>query len=224
MIAAATQQYASGKLFFNWFDVALILVLVFGLWRGRRNGMSKELLPLIQLLVLVIAATFSYKPLGDLLIRQGVIHSVFGRSFNERTAAYVSSYLFVLAVVCLVFSFIKRSLKPKMEGSNFFGSGEYYLGMVSGFVRYGCIVILPLALLNAPVYTQADIAAAKAYSNRWFGGGLDGYSGDFFPTLSEVQTSVFKESLTGPFLKDDLPVLLVNTGGPVRTPVVSFGQ
>jgi hypothetical protein len=39
-----------------------------------------------------------------------------------------------------------------------------------------------------------------------------------------VQTSVFKESLTGPFLKDDLPVLLVNTGGPVRTPVVSFGQ
>ena len=30
---------------FNWFDVALVLVLAFGFWRGRKRGMTKELLP-----------------------------------------------------------------------------------------------------------------------------------------------------------------------------------
>ncbi len=25
---------------------------------------------------------------------------------------------------------------PRLTGSNFFGSGEYYLGMVSGLIRY----------------------------------------------------------------------------------------
>jgi hypothetical protein len=100
--------------------------------------------------------------------------------------------------------------------------------MVSGVLRYGCILIFALALLNAPHYTQADNLAAKAFNNRWFGGGMSGYSGDFFPTLSEIQASVFKDSLTGPFLKNNLSVLLVNTvgpGGPAAKPaVISIGH
>jgi hypothetical protein len=177
--------------------------------------------------VTIIAGAFGYKPLGDLLVKEGVIRSVFGNSFNQTTAAYVSCYLIIALVVLLVFSFIKTPLKRKLEGSNAFGSGEYYLGIVSGIVRYLCIVIFALALLNAPYYSAAEIQAARAYTNRWFGGGMSGYSGDFFPTLSEVQASVFRDSLTGPFIKDNLSVLLVNTfgtGGPAKAPVISIGK
>jgi uncharacterized membrane protein required for colicin V production len=228
MIAAATQNLASGKMLFNWFDVALLLVIAFGFWRGRRNGMTKEILPTAQWLTLVLGGAFGYQPLGDLLIQQGIISKVFGRSFNEKTAAYVTSYLLIALVVCIVFSFVKRRLKPKLEGSNAFGSGEYYLGMVSGAVRFVCIVLFALALLNAPYYSQADILSAKAFNNRWYGGGVSGFSGDFFPTVSETQVSVFKDSFIGPFIKDDLGMLLVNTFGPggpaARSPVMSIGQ
>jgi uncharacterized membrane protein required for colicin V production len=228
MIAAATQKIASGRLLFNWFDMALLLVILFGFWRGRKNGMTKEILPVSLWLAIVIVGALGYKPLGDLFIQQGLVKSVFGKNITEQTAAYVSSYLLIATVVFIVFSFIRRKLKPRLEGSNFFGSNEYYLGMVSGVLRYLCIVIFALALLNAPYYSQADLLATQAYNNRWFGGGLAGYSGDFFPTLSETQTAIFKNSLTGPFLKDNLSILLVNTGrsvGPAATtPVIYIGH
>ena len=227
MIAAITQKYASSKMLFNWFDVALVLVILFGLWRGRKNGMTKEFLPVTEWVAMVIAAAFAYEPLGDLLIKQGLIRSVFGKSFNEKTAAYVSSYVLIIALVFVIFSFFKVPLKKKLEGSNIFGSSEYYLGMVCGLLRYVCMLIAALALLNAPYYSEVDIQNAKAFNNRWFGGGLAGYSGDFFPTLSELQVSVFKDSLTGPFLKRNLEVLLVTSvppGGPAKTPVNYIGQ
>jgi uncharacterized membrane protein required for colicin V production len=211
MIAVATQIPAHGKLLFNWFDVALIGVIILGFWRGRKNGMSKEFIPLVQWLVTVIGGAFGYQPLGDELIRLGVIRAVFGKSFTEQTAAYISAYLLITVVVLVVFSTFKRQAKAKLEGSTAFGGGEYYLGIVSGVLRYFCMMIFGLAILNAPVYTLADVIQAKQFNNRWFGGGMQGYSGDFFPTFNEVQTSVFKDSLTGPFLKDNLTVLLINT-------------
>lgn len=228
MIAAATQHIASGKPLFNWFDVALALVVAFGFWRGRKNGMTKEIVPVSQWLAMVIAGAAGYKALGRLLVDWGCIKAVFGKSVTEETAAFVASYLLIAAAVFTVFSIVKHKLKHRLEGSSFFGSSEYYFGMVSGVLRYLCMVVFALALLNAPYYSQADVMASKAYSNRWFGGGLAGYSGDFFPTLSELQTSVFRESLAGPFLKDNLSVLLVKTGSaaapPATHPEIYFGK
>jgi len=220
MIAAAT---APTKLLFNWFDVALIVIVAFGFWRGRRNGMTKEFLPSLQWLAIVLTAGLCHHLLGDVLLKQGVIKSVFGKAFNEKTAAYLSAYLIIAAVVFFTFSFIKGALKPKLEGSGFFGGSEYYFGMIAGVIRYACVLIFGLAILNAPHYSLGDILAAKAYSNRWFGGGLQGYSGDFFPTVSELQITIFKDSLTGPFIHDNLNALLVNSvppGAAVAKPAV----
>ena len=153
-----------------------------------------------------------YKSLGDIFIQQGVVKALFGKSIGEETITYIASYFMIAAALFTVFSFIKRRLKPKLEGSNAFGSSEYYFGMISGAIRYLCMVLFGLAMLNAPVYTAAEIQATKVYNNRTFGGGLAGYSGDFFPTVSEVQTSVFKDSLSGPWIKDYLALMLINTG------------
>ena len=223
MIAAASQIPGAGKLLFNWFDLALIGVLVFGFWRGRKNGMTKEFVPLLQWLMTVIGGAFGYQPLGDLLIRQGIIKYVFGKNFQELTAAYLSAYLCITLVLVVVFSMFKLKAKARLEGSNLFGNSEYYLGIISGMLRYTCVLIFALALLNAPFYTQADILQTKAFNNRWFGGGVSGYSGDFFPTLSELQNTVFKESLCGPFLKNNLAVLLIESHPPGYA-VMPLGQ
>ena len=204
------------NLSFNWFDFAFVAILVFGYWRGRKRGMSREALPASMWLVLVIGAGLGYQILGQLLIKTGVIHKLFGTDVKENTAAFLGSYLLIALVVFIIFSFIGRGFREKISGSNAFGSGEYYLGMIAGVIRYACILIFWLALLNAPFYSAAQIAAQQAYNARWYGGGLNGFSGDFIPSLSEVQTAVFKTSFMGPVIKNNMGYLLIATTAPVK--------
>ncbi|HEY5040375.1 MAG TPA: hypothetical protein VIK53_00040, partial [Verrucomicrobiae bacterium] len=82
-----------------------------------------------------------------------------------------------------------------------------------------CIILFALALLNAPFYSAADVEAAKAYNNRWFGGGLKGYNGDFIPSVAEVQASVFQNSLLGPAIKNYFSAVLINGAAPGKKPV-----
>lgn len=222
MIAAATQS----KLLFNWFDLALVLILGFGFWRGRKNGMTKEFIPFFCWLFIVLIAGFGYQLLGKQLIQSGIIRKMFGRSFSENTAAYIISYLLLAGLVAVAFLYVRKLLKPKLEGSNIFGSSEYYLGMVSGTLRYGCMTIFGLALLHAPHYTSAEIAARKAYENRWYGGGLKGYSGDFIPSVDEAQATIFHDSLFGPFIDKGLNLLLINSApnAASKPPVMNIQQ
>jgi uncharacterized membrane protein required for colicin V production len=212
MIAAATQTVHQGffdhvsaflnNLPFGWFDVVLVALIAFGLFRGRKNGMTKEVLPTLQWMVTVLVCG-----LGCELAGQGLVNFLgWGK-----LGAYLAGYLVLWFVVFFIFVLVKNFFTPRLTGSNFFGRAEYYLGMVSGLVRYLCILLVALALLNAPFYTEGDIQQAKDYNARWFGGGLKGYSGDYFPTLQSVQAGVFKNSLTGPFIKKYLSVVLINS-------------
>ncbi len=218
MIFAAIQS----KALFNWFDVALVLVLAFGFWRGRKNGMAKEFLPVCQWLVIVFAAGLGYEEIGNWFIGTGYVRKIFGNSMSERTAAYISAYLAIAGLVWIIFYMIKKFLKPKLEGSNAFGSSEYYLGMVSGVIRYACIMIFALALLNAPVYSSGEIQAQKEYNNRWYGGGMQGYSGDFIPAMYDVQNACFVDSRLGPYVKSGIGMLFIGAQPPGKPPVVEI--
>jgi uncharacterized membrane protein required for colicin V production len=210
MIAVTVQKSSWWhNLSFNWFDIALLAILAFGFWRGRKRGMSREVLPTAMWLVAVIGAGLGCQLLGDPLVKTGYIRQVFGKTFGERTAAYIICYLAICVVALILHSILKKVFKERVSGSNAFGSGEYYLGMIAGVIRYACITIFFLALLNAPVYSPAEIKQDEAYRNRWYGGGLKDYSGDFIPSIPEVQTSVFKKSLVGPFIHDSLGSLLI---------------
>ena len=213
MLAALPKLPDLSHFHFNWFDVALVLVLAFGFWRGRKRGMTKEILPTLQWVAILLSAGLGHIALADWLEQQGVVRHVFGSTFNERTAALMSAYLAIFFVIFVVFTGLQRKFNPKLEGSGFFGGNEYYWGVVAGLVRYVCLLLVALALLNAPYYTAADIAAQKAYKNRWYGGGEANFSGDFIPTVYEVQDSVFKQSLLGPLIKQNLSVLLINSTG-----------
>jgi uncharacterized membrane protein required for colicin V production len=212
MIIAAVQNSTSwwqNLTSFNWFDIAVVGLLIFAFYRGRKNGMSREALPTAFWLVVVIGAGFGYSVLGDLLQRTGVISKVFGKSVNEHTFSCVICYLAITLVVFLIYSQLAKVFREKVSGSNAFGGGEYYLGIIAGIIRFSCILIFFLAFLNAPYYSDADIAAQKAYNNRWFGGGEKNFSGDLIPSVSEVQDSVFRQSLIGQAIKSNLGVLLI---------------
>ncbi len=199
---------------FNGFDIAIVALLIFGFWRGRRRGMTKELLPTLQWLAILLVAGFGHVFVGAWLEQQSFTTQIFGGHFKIHSAALVTGYLAIAFVIFVIFTMLKRKFNPRLEGSSFFGGNEYYWGIVAGLVRYLCLILVALALLNAPYYTPNEIAAAKAYNNRWFGGGMKEYSGDFIPTMYETQDYLFKQSFIGPLIKNNLSVLLI-----VTTPV-----
>lgn len=204
------QKLAQGG-YFNWFDIALVAILIFGYWRGRKRGMSREALPTAMWLIIVIGAGLGYQFLGQWLIKTGVIHNIFGSMAKDTTSGYISAYLLISLVVFIIFSMLGKRFREKVSGSNTFGSGEYYLGMMAGIIRYACILLFFLALMNAPFYSTEEKAASAAYKARWYGGGLNGFNGDFIPDFSEVQESVFKKSLSGPFITSKMDCLLIVT-------------
>jgi uncharacterized membrane protein required for colicin V production len=217
--AAAAAPPATNGMPFNWFDMAVVVVLGFGLFRGRRNGMSKELLPLLQWLVMVTVCGLGYTVLAGVLA--GLI--------PDKLWNCLVAYLALALAVFIVFTILKRQLDDKLVKSNYFKGGEYYLGMLSGMVRYACVLLFVLALLNARVYTPAEIAQQKAFDEKNFGGGL--FAGNYFPHLFQVQAAVFKDSFLGPHIKDNAGMLLINTGQsgadssqpPKKQPVIKIG-
>ncbi len=205
MIAAAAAPTATNGMPFNWFDIAAVVVLGFGLFRGRRNGMSKDLLPLVQWLVMVPVCGLVYPKLAGVL----------ARFVPDKFWTCLVSYLALAMVVFIVFTVLRRQIAEKVVGADFFKGGEYYLGMMAGLVRYACMLIFVLALMNAPVFTAAEIAAQVSRDQQNFGGGAGtGFSGSFFPHFPQIQTAVFKDSFLGPRIKNTPGILLINTDQP----------
>ena len=196
---------ASNGLPFNWFDVAVIVILTFGIFRGRKNGMSREILPTFQWVALVLVCGLGYSLVAQLFRN--------ATSLDQLTSD-VLAYLLLACVVWLLTGIPKHKFADRLAVSNFFGSSEFYLGMLVGMIRFACILLAALALLNAPFYTTADIEAHAAYVQRWYGGGVQGYSGDFIPSLQSVQEQVLQKSFIGPCVKKYLGPLLINTTQP----------
>lgn len=202
---------------FNYFDIGLVGLMIFGFWRGRRRGMTKELFPTLQWIAILLVAGLGHIYLADLIQQNSHTLPVFSLQLSRRTPALMTGYLAIALVLFVIFVLIRRKYYPKLEGSNFFGGNEYYWGVAASLIRYTCLVLVGMALLNAPTYTAADIAATEAYNNRWYGGGMKGYSGDFIPSTYNVQEYIFKQSFVGSLVKQNLSVLLINSNGSDKT-------
>jgi hypothetical protein len=187
------------KLPFNWFDVALVVLLVCGVSVGRKRGLSVELLSALMWLAIVIGCSAAYAPVAGIITTSSNLFSAF--------SANLAAYFGALLVIVAVFTFIKKSLGGKLVGSDAFGRGEFYLGMMAGMVKFACMIVVGLAFLHARYYTAAEIKADQKYQN-------DVYGSDFFPSLYEVQAQVFDKSLTGPWIKKELDWLLIKPAVP----------
>jgi uncharacterized membrane protein required for colicin V production len=188
----------------NLFDLVLIVVLLAGIYRGRKRGMSEELLSLIQWLAILFGCAFIYQPGAEFLSQS--------TSMFDRLTCYLLAYVAGATLVCLLFLGLKRALGGKLLGSDIFGRAEYYLGMGSGLVRACCILLVALAMLNARYFSPAEVRAKEKFQNEVYGS-------NFFPTLQSVQASVFDKSLTGPWIKSNLSFLLISPTEPTTTQI-----
>lgn len=183
---------------FNWFDLIVAAVLVLGVFRGRKHGMSEELLPLLQWLIAVVGGALVYKPLGKLLAQSMPVSLLL---------AYIISYLIIIIALQIVFSWMKRMVGEKLFASDLFGGLEYYLGMLAGAIRFACILLTVLAVLNARYVSPEELAADAKMQQESFG--------DIsFPTLGRIQGEVFKKSFSGKFVHKYLDQQLIAATSP----------
>ena len=184
---------------FNYFDIIALVWLFIGLLRGRKRGMSQELLPTLQWIAIVILGGMFYWQLSP------TIHQItqFGTLWSNVTA-----YALIALGVHLIYRWFKQMLGTKLVEKDPFGRGEFYLGMISGVVRFACILLVALALMNSRVVTAAERAQTEKFQEAWF-------SDIRFPTYGEFQQEVLFKSFTGNLVETDLqPVLIASVNAP----------
>jgi uncharacterized membrane protein required for colicin V production len=169
----------------GWFDIIVLALLVTGILRGRKHGMSEELLPLLRWLTAVAVAALLYKPIGLFIESQTLLSTL---------SSFITAYLGCLLVVFILFAILKRFSGGKPISAERFGKSEYYLGVFGGVITVCCMLIVALSFLNARKFTSKEIQARRAYEK-------DVYGSSFFPTLDSMQAFVFKKSLTGSTLQ-----------------------
>lgn len=178
----------------NLFDFLLVAILVGGVVYGRKQGLSVELFGVTRWLVLLLGCAVLYQPAGVLMAQASGLSLL---------TAYLLAYLGTALLILLLFSMVQRRLAPKLVGTDAFGRGEYYLGMLSGMVQFGCMLLMALALLNARAFTPAELKALDQYQEAAYGSSV-------FPNLHSFQAAVFERSLFGPWIQQDLGFLLIS--------------
>jgi len=179
---------------YNWFDLVAGAVLIVGFFVGRKRGMSLELLTVLQWVAIVFLSALACDPFGRMM-------SDF--SGLNPTLTYITAYLLTAIGIKVLFVLFRRMTGEKLVSKSVFGNLEYYLGMGAGVVRFACILLFGLALLNAKQVTKAEIEASLKYQQDWAGS-------IYFPPFGTIQQAVFEESMTGRAVKEFLSAQLIN--------------
>jgi uncharacterized membrane protein required for colicin V production len=183
---------------FDYFDIVAIVWLIIGLLRGLKRGISRELLPTFQWVGILAAGGLLYGSFGP-WIKHNTYFSVLW--------ANIAAYLLIASGVHLIYLGFKRLLATKLGEKNLFGRGEFYLGALAGGVRFACMILVLMALMNSRVKTAAELADAKKFQK-------DNFSDVTFPTYGEFQQDVLFRSLSGNWVQSNLNSVLIATVKP----------
>lgn len=168
----------------TWFDLLLVAMIVFGILRGRKRGMSEELLDVLQWLCIVVIGSLIYQPLGKIVGNYTKMGNFYG---------YVVVYTFTAILIKFAFTSFKRMIGEKLVQSDAFGGFEYYMGMAAGGLRCFCILIFAISFLHAIEISESERAATARMQEENFGS-------ISFPTFGSLQYTVFQVSPTGKFI------------------------
>jgi uncharacterized membrane protein required for colicin V production len=182
----------------NWVDFAVVVTLVVAVFRGRKHGLSEELLPLFRNLGMVAAAGFCYQPVGQ-FVAESTVFSLLN--------SYRAAYLALVLAVYVFFKIVKKAVGDKLLTSDLFGGFEYYLGMIAAVLRFATVVLMFFAVLHSRAYSEKELAEFEKQQEFNLGTIR-------LPSLSSLQHDVFAQSVSGRLVRDNLPFLLIVSTAP----------
>jgi uncharacterized membrane protein required for colicin V production len=169
---------------FNWFDVVVLLALVYGIWSGIRAGLSGELIRLFGLVLMAVLGLTYYLPVGKWL--QGVTGWV------EELANLVA-FISIAVAVYLATLLIRLVVHKRMKKLRFTTVLENVGGAVAGVLRMAILmawVSLMLAMMRSPFWHEQIVGGSQ------FGS----FVVKQFPAIEAVAKKDFPETLW--FMKD----------------------
>jgi len=185
---------------FNLFDLLLIVLVGVGVHRGKTNGMSGEHMELFRWICAVVVAG----------LLNGIVGKVFSDLFKISLMwGQVLGYIILMSAVVLVFAILLSKGISQIWDADFFGKGEYYLGMIAGAVRYFCFILVFLSFLNARTYTLQQVEADRRWQIEELGSTL-------VPTMSIMNYSVFTSSYSGGKIREAFRWILINPASSYR--------
>jgi len=186
----------------GWFDFVALIMVMAGIFVGRRRGMSNELLDLALWLSIVAGGALLCPGLGRWLV---------GSLNLPPTPSYILAYLILASGFFLVFFLLRRGVGEKLVSSDVFGGLEYYMGMTAGAIRFMCMLLAVMAILNAP-QTSKDELDRKLRVQREDLGSV------YFPPFAQIQQTIFFGSFTGRAVKDYLSLALIQPDPKAKRP------
>jgi uncharacterized membrane protein required for colicin V production len=206
-VALLPAVFTGGK--FNYFDFIAVVWLIIGLFRGRKRGMSQELLPLLQWLGIVVAGGLLYWPFSSLVRQYTQLDPLW---------AAITAYAVIGLGVHLFYKWFKQMFAEKLVEKDLFGRAEFYLGMMCGVTRFACMIVVALALINAHIVTADERAQTEKFQK-------DNFSDIRFPTYGQFQQEVLFQSFSGVWVENHLrPVLITPIDSPVKKKTESIAQ
>ncbi len=195
------QDFAK-NLSFNYVDAIVLIWLIVGLLRGRKRGMTQELLPCFKWLGIVLLGGYFNQPFAALIRHYG------GAGYDAQWSS-IAAYALIALGVSLLFALFKHLLADKLTGSDVFGRYEYYSGILAGLIRYACMLLAVLAIMHSRIITKAETDAIDAQMKK----NLE----DIHPpqyAYGCFEQAVFFQSFSGRFVQADLSDLLLPTVPP----------
>ena len=175
MIAAETVAGSS----FNWYDVVVGLVLVYGIWNGVRLGLFGEILRVVGMVLMVVAALQFYIPAGNWLKD--------ATKMSEEPAKLLA-FVVIAVAVYLVTLAVRNFITARVKKVTFLALIDNLGGAVAGLVR---MVVLMAFLTIAISLMRSPFWHRQVSTNSVFGATVVAQ----FPSVAKVVKKSFPESL-----------------------------
>ena len=133
---------------FNWYDIVVALAVLYGIWSGVRMGLFGEIIRVIGLVAMVVAALRSYIPLGDWV-----------RSITKmpEEPARLLAFVLVAVAVYLAVRAVGNFVHGRLKKMHFWAFIENLGGGVAGVVRMLTIMTfltILLSLMRSPFWHE----------------------------------------------------------------------
>ena len=135
------------------FDIVVLVWLAIGLFRGWRNGISLEVLLLPQWAAAAAVGAVAYPYLGGLILHMSNCSMVAGARWG---------YLIPALIAYAVASRIRHLVGNRLADADLFGKAEFALGTIFGALRFSCMLLIVIALIDAYLPAEWEARAKSA--------------------------------------------------------------
>jgi len=127
----------------NWYDVVVVIALLYGVWSGVRAGLTGEVIRVVGLILMVVVALASYQSAGDWMA---------AHSMMPVETAELLAFLSIAVVVYLISMAVRLAMHRRMKEYRFSALVENVGGGCAGVVRMTVI----MAWLTVVLSLSAD--------------------------------------------------------------------